>query len=464
MVSNPENIPTNTTSTDHAFLYRQVRLWHEFLLSRNLSWKPKEDTNANIDYLVSTERDDLKKILSINKYLQYWSIVWDLEVYNKQEWWKDHLFVKYTPKYGLNVPIYDFHKLLSYCATHSFIPMFDKIIINGKDVSMIKEFYELFFLALTCQDWTILNSLSNDFERILANRPDLKPAIDKILPWIDNFTTYQTYVYTYLYNQTLWKVKHRGSVSERIFSEATWKIENDIIKNVWVKSSYMWLPEYNLDHKDVTDLIFKFRKTRKQPFRRIWVQLTMITDEWKLAEKEKKVEGCLFTKTINTIRDSNFILLSINWEFENQAKSIAQEYNDRRSKPPYREKSSSSEIPLFVDTLDPEKIKPAYVIDIALNMLYKNFTFKFSDKENYIDSCRKEWNINRKNSSSINGIQLNKIVIDSAEVEKLEYTWDCPTWHDLLKHKYSISYEWKKMWTIIIYGLPINNQKWKCKH
>lgn len=36
MISNPENIPTNTTSTDHAFLNRQVRLWHEFLLSRNL--------------------------------------------------------------------------------------------------------------------------------------------------------------------------------------------------------------------------------------------------------------------------------------------------------------------------------------------------------------------------------------------------------------------------------------------
>ena len=126
-------------------------------------------------------------------------------------------------------------------------------------------------------------------------------------------------------------------------------------------------------------------------------------------------------------------------------------YKEWRDSPLEREKYWK--IPYFVDTLDPDYIKPADVIYIALNMLYKKINFKFSNNEGYLDACNKTWIMYEKNQEEINWIKLNKISIDSAEVIKLKYTWGHPKWHDLLKHKYTISYDWEKMWTIIVYWM-----------
>jgi len=422
----------------------------------------KLETSNWMNQVINKEREKIIWILNIDKNLKNRSIVWDFEACEIKEWWKDKLLVRFKTKYWLDVKLdattSDLNRFLDYCSMHSFIPMFNRIIINGEDILKIPGIYTVLCSKISSKNWTILNSLYNELSKEYEARPDIKQALETILPWINKFLEYRDSIYQYLFGEKLPKVKQSGSISERVFSEAATRIEDDVIKNIWICSTGAKICSYDDDHGSEWDLYFKYRKIpQHHNIREILTQLTMIDDENKLAQKEEKVEGYLHMRPISDIdyQDStdrhNYILLSINWEFENKAKDVTEWYKKWRDSPSEREKSWK--ISYFVDTLDPEIIRPAEVIFIALNMLYKKINFKFSDNEEYLKVCNKTGIIYENNQNEINWIKLNKISIDSAEVTKLKYTWGHPNWHDLLKHKYTISYDWIKMWTIVVYWI-----------
>lgn len=424
--------------------------------------KEKSETINWMNQVIDKEREKIIWILNMDKSLKNRSIVWDFEACEIKEWWKDKLLIRFKTKYWLDVKLdattSDLNKFLDYCSMHSFIPMFNRIIINGEDILKIPGIYTVLCSKISSKNWTILNSLYNELSKEYESRPDIKPALETILPWINKFLEYRDSIYQNLFGEKLPKVKQSGSISERVFSEAATRIEDDVIQKVWISSTGAKMCSYDDDHGSEWDLYFKYRKIpQHHNIREILTQLTMIDDDGKLAQKEGKVEGYLHMRPLSDIdyHDStdrhNFILLSINWEFENKAQEVTEWYKKWRDSPSEREKSWT--ISYFVDTLDPEIIRPAEVIFIALNMLYKKINFKFSDNEEYLKVCNNTWIIYENNQKEINGIKLNKISIDSAEVTNLKYNWKHPNWHGLLKHKYMISYDWKKMWTIVVYWM-----------
>ncbi len=60
------------------------------------------------------------------------------------------------------------NSFLDFCAIHGFIPMIDKILIEGQDVSAIKEVYSLFEFALFNHDPLIANILANEIQKLEA--------------------------------------------------------------------------------------------------------------------------------------------------------------------------------------------------------------------------------------------------------------------------------------------------------
>ena len=422
----------------------------------------KIETTNWINKVINKEREKILWILNIDKNLKNRSIVWDFVANEIKEWWKDKLLVKFKTKYWLDVNLdattSDLNKFLDYCSMHSFIPMFNRIIINGEDILKIPGIYTVLCSKISSKNWTILNSLYNELSKEYESRPDIKQALETIIPWINKFLEYRDSIYQNLFGEKLPKVKQSGSISERVFSEAATRIEDEVIQKIWTCSTGAKICSYAHDHGSEWDLYFKYRKLpQHHNIREILTQLTMMGDDSELSQKEGKVEGYLHMRPISDIdyKDStdrhNFILLSINWEFEKQAKTVTDWYKKWRDSPSEREKSWK--ISYFVDTLDPEIIRPAEVIYIALNMLYKKINFKISDNEEYLNVCNTIGTIYEKNQEEINWIKLNKICIDSAEVTKLKYTWWHSKWHDLLKHKYTISYDWEKMWTIVVYWM-----------
>ena len=438
---------------------------------KTIKKKWSNEKNATIDWIkhaVDSRRDEISLTLEqMDKNLAQRAIVWDFKTSIVKEWWKDKLLARFKTEYWLTVQLdatlTDLNRFLDYCVIHSFIPMFDRIIINGEDILKIPGIYTILYSKISSHNWTILNSLYNELDREYESRPDIKPAFETILPWINKFLECRDSIYQNLFGERLAKIKQTGINSERIFSEAATSIDNEIINKIWISSTGCKPCTYEQDHGKELDLCYKMKREKSHHnIREIWIQLTMMSDNSKLSQKEKKVEGYLHTRPISDIdysnidyKDStdrhNFILLSVNWEFENQSQKINELYKEWRSSPLEREKYWK--IPYFVDTLDPELIKPAEVVYIALNMLYKKINFKFSNNDGYLRACKTKWIIFGKNQEEINWIKLNKISIDSAEVTKLKYTWGHSKWHDLLKHKYTISYDWEKMWTIVVYWM-----------
>jgi len=476
--NNPSKSPNNYKHTHikpkEELLKVQVEKWSALLKEALVSLKTaseKKDLNEIVDkgrgkicriLREDEKRERIRGILSKDKNLERRWIVWDFVAYDIKELWKDKILIRFITNYWLKVDLdadtNNLNRFLDYCSIHSFIPMFDRIIINWEYVSEINGINSILNCKISSWHWSILNSLYNELNREYESRPDIKPALEQILPWIDKFLGYRDSIYQYLFGKRLQKLKQTGSISERVFAEAARRIEPKIIESIWINSTGAKICSYDDDHGREADLYFKLRKLSSyHNIREILTQLTMISDDKELAQKEKKVEGYLHMRLIsdNDYIDSedkhNFILLSVNWEFEKNAQIINEKYKEWRNSPLEREKSWK--ISLFVDTIDPEYIKPAEVIYIALNMLYKKINFKLSSNDEYLKICNNTWVIFEKNTKEINWIKLNRISIDSAEVTKLKYKWDHPNWHDLLKHKYSISYDWIKMWTIVVYWM-----------
>ena len=127
---------------------------------------------------------------------------------------------------------------------------------------------------------------------------------------------------------------------------------------------------------------------------------------------------------------------------------------------------------MFIDTFptdeEVQKILPAEIIYIAFHMLYKRFNFKYSLEETYLNNFKnkKIGAINWKNNWVIKwieptdskerelhdySIKLSDIRIDECLVEEIENPRPNYPW--ILKHRFSISYQWKTMWVIVIYGI-----------
>ncbi len=112
-----------------------------------------------------------------------------------------------------------------------------------------------------------------------------------------------------------------------------------------------------------------------------------------------------------------------------------------------------SKFPLFIDTIDPKEIQPAEIMYIAFHMLYKRFNFKYSLEETYLNNIKDKiiGVISWKNRWEINWIKLSDIIIENCSIEKIKNPR--PNYPCILKHKFSISYQWESMWVIVIYEI-----------
>ena len=110
--------------------------------------------------------------------------------------------------------------------------MFDRIIINGEDILKIPGIYTILYSKISSHNWTILNSLYNELDREYESKPDIKPAFEIILPWINKFLECRDSIYQNLFGERLAKIKQTGINSERIFSEAATSIDNEIINKI----------------------------------------------------------------------------------------------------------------------------------------------------------------------------------------------------------------------------------------
>lgn len=450
-----KNIPTDKKKFLKTQAYNLSNKLKNTLIAKDEK-ELKNNEHTKTKSVLNSERKQIQDILEDRMlYLKNMAIVWDLEAYTKKEWWKEQLFVKFNWKYGLKLDIYNLNSFLDFCSTHAFIPMIDKIIIDGKDVSEIKKLFWLFNLALFCKDWAIANTLRNEIHKL---EESMQPATREILDWIQNISRYINYSYQYLSGKNLDRIKNNGTISENIFAEVAINLENHIRNKVWVVSSYMKLWWYEQDINEKTDLNFVLRKTETQDYLVVPTQLT-ISANWALKHKEAWVENYILNSICNQ-KDmpNNFIILSINWDFkknisnsDDKNNQIIRDYKEWLNNPNEREKSAWWKFPLFIDTLNPKIIKPAEIMYIALHMLYKKFDFKNTNKSSYINACKKIGKLDKTNTSEIHGINLNEIFIETAEVHNIE----CkdPRWHDILKHKYLVSYQWETMWTIVVYWI-----------
>ena len=112
---------------------------------------------------------------------------------------------------------------------------------------------------------------------------------------------------------------------------------------------------------------------------------------------------------------------------------------------------------MFIDTFptdeEVQKILPAEIIYIAFHMLYKRFNFKYSLEETYLNNIKNKivGAINWKNRWEINWIKLSDIGIKDCSIEKIKNPR--PNYPCILKHRFSISYQWEPMWVIVIYEI-----------
>ncbi len=346
------------------------------------------------------------------------------------------------------------NSFLDFCAIHGFIPMIDKILIEGQDVSAIKEVYSLFEFALFNHDPLIANILANEIQKLEAQ---FQWAGKEILSYLQQISSYTTSTYQYLLGDKLQKIKNDGTLSENIFAEVAIRIENQIREKVGVESSYMKLAGYKEDTEEKTDMHFVLKKTPNQSYLSIPTQFT-IRANGGLRNKKEKVEDYILQE-INNWKPfaDNFIILAVNGAFKkiisnpDAENELNADYKERLSSPKEREKNIGHKFPLFINTLDNHIIKPAEIMYIALHLLYKKYDFKSSTKASYLKACEKRGKIDKTNHNEINGILLSDIMVEDVSIERIKN--GRPEWKTILKHEYHISYQDESMWKVIIYGV-----------
>lgn len=426
------------------------------------------------DKIIDKERESIMNILKEKSDLFVKrAIVWDI-IYDSTKIWEE---LQFKCKYGLKIKIKNSYSFLAFCCIHGFIPMIDKIYIEWQDISKNKKIYTLYVPIISKSlNQSDEYSLKNEIEKL---EKKLKLPLVKILKYIEEIIRYTTSTYQCLLWENLWKINNIWAKSENIFAEVALRLENQIRDKIWIESSYFNIANYKDDVDKMTDFKLLLKKTPYQSLQYIPMQFTVGSAEG--GDKEKKVEKHLITR-INKwdIDHNNFLLFFVNWEFWNYISqtgkddgSLNVKYDKWIDNPSERENMAWSEkFPMFIDTFpkhkEVQKILPAEIIYIAFHMLYKRFNFKYSLEETYLNNIKnkKIGAINWKNDWVIKWIEptdpkerelhdysiiLSDICIDDCLVEEIKNPREGYPW--ILKHRFSISYQWETMWVIVIYGI-----------
>ena len=439
-----------------------------------------------------TERDAIKAILE-RKLDVFWkkAIVVDIVTYAIKVGWEEKWMTKYQCKYWLWITISNLNSFITFCKVHGFIPMFDKIFIKykdkdtseeiSKDVSKDKELSSFFSLAI--DEISKEDSIIIALNEVKKYPKEIQSALKDLVISLREIIHFNTTIYQRTYWNKLNKFANIWSLSENIFVEIALRLENQIRDKVWIESSYLDLAEHEEDSNKKTDMKFRIKKTKNQRYQKIPMQFTNSRITWQ-ENKEQDIEKYL----IRGLRSNNkkdkiqsFILFTVNWEFskhithkhrwnrekhkeQDQEKGeftiINEEYDDWINNPQEREKNIGSKFPLFIDSIDPKLIQPAEIMYIALHMLYKMYNFRYTENKTYFESFDRfiitdtnNRKIDKKNQSNINGIKLSEISVNECSIEAIEDPrLACPV---LLKHRFQISYQWKRMWVIVIYEADI---------
>lgn len=423
----------------------------------------------------TTEKDVIKDILEERSDLfARRAIVWDIISYSTKIWWEEKQITKFKCKYWLWITIDNLNSFLDFCAIHGFIPMVDKIYIWWHDVSQIKELYTFFAFSITKPlNPLIINSLGNEIKKL--DKIFQWPSRD-VLDYLQRIIDHNTKTYQYLLWEKLQKLKNKWALSENIFAEVALRLENQIREKIWIESSYLKLAWYRDDMENKTDMNFIIKKTPSQSYQVIPMQFTTSWPLWVIKNKEKAIEAYIFKSLNEKAKIWNFLIFAVNGEFsehiahgdnlnkEEESEEymiLNKEYSDWIENPMEREKNVGSKFPLFIDSIDPKIIQPAEVMYIALHMLYKKYNFRYTMKESYKKAFHKLGKIDKTNHSEINNVRLSDIKIedfsknegaikiDWCSIEKIDNPR--PDFPSLLKHRFLISYQWKHMWTIVIY-------------
>ena len=425
-----------------------------------LTWeKETQETQEKWTY---RENDSIKDILEERSDLFVKrAIVWDIRSYSRKLWWEEKQVTQFKCKYGLWITVDNLNSFLDFCAVHEFIPMVDKIYIEWHDISQIKELYNFFaFVISKPSNPLIANSLANEIKKL---EEMFQWPAKEVLLYLQQIVAYTTSTYQYLLWDRLQKINNIGTLSENIFAEIAIRLENQIREKIWIESSYLKLAWYKDDTEKKTDMDFIIKKTPNQSYQVIPMQFTTSWMVWE-KRKEESIESYLI-KGINGWKIQNsFLLFSVGWEFSKHITHwdkeedvlINKEYSDWVNDPQEREKNCWSKFPLFIDSIDPKLIQPAEVMYIALHMLYKKYNFRYSTKESYLNSFRKNWKIDKTNHQEINWIKLSDIFIDECSI--VEISNPRPNYPWILKHKFSVSYQWELMWTIVVYEIEQNKK------
>lgn len=480
--------------------HKEKSQWEESeFLAKQLKQMPKrilktlsESNNEDFDWektKYKTERDAIKDMFyKKSDYLWRRAILWDILSYSLIELWKEEKdnsqrvceVTQFKCKYGLWITVNNITSLLNFCAIHGFIPLVDKIYIEWKDVSKVRELSSLF--SFTWKN-AYLPRINPQIPQVFWNESEklkiFQKSSQRALSCLERIYKYNEEIYPYLMWDNLEKHDDNniGASSENIFVEIAIRLENQIREKIWIESSYMFLAWYNNDHNEKTDMHFVIKKTPKQKPRIIPVQFTTSWKKWQ-QDKEKDLEDYLIKKveseddnTKNKIR--SHIMLTVNGEF---AKHLTHHVSSRKEKyqenkefiiinedyknwinnPQEREKYDGSKFPLFSYRLDSQIIEPAEIIYMALHMLYKQYSFRYTTKETYLKSFKDNTEIEKNNPFEINGIKLSDISIGECFTEMIyaDSHFRSPLF---LKHKFQICYQWKHMWVIVIYEAKQKN-------
>lgn len=388
---------------------------------------------------------NLRSTLETSDYLKNRAIVWDIVCYSKKEWWISKYVVKFNCKYGLKITVENLNTFLDYCAVHRFIPIVDKINIEWRDISDIKQLFQFFLFAVTSPwDKMIGNVLWDEINNL---EKSVQYPAKEILLYLKQITGYTASTYQYLLWNKLQKLKNKWVLSENIFAEIVIKLREQVIKSFWLQSSGIELAWFKDDTENKTDMHFIFKK-KANIYHTIPIQFTISWTVWN-EKKEGDVEGYLKKKIKRKNELSSFILLCINWKFSENLASIRENYNNWIENPSEREKDIWNKIPLFVDTIDYKIIQSAEIMYIALNMIYTKNSFWYTMDEKYVNHVKESmrW---YKRSFYIwdNGIDLSKIKFDNISVDEIKVEEHYPS---ILKHKFLVSYEWEYKWEIVVY-------------
>lgn len=418
--------------------------------------KQKKKSKPLEKILLWTERDLIQELLQEKSdILAKKAIVWDIKSFKTRIGWKEEQITQLHCKYWLNMVVDNLNSFIDFCAIHGFIPLIDKIEIEWKDVSEVKDLYTFFSFALFNNDPIVTNILANEIKKLEESTQD---ASKQILDYIEKISSYIVSTYPYLYWSLWQKENSTWSLSENIFEEVALRIENQLRDKLWIESSYIKPAWYDEDILKKTDMNFIFKRTPNHPYLFIPTQFTIAAGDSEL-RKEENIEDYLIWALINKDLEcpSNFIVLSVNWEFKTKIedikweKKMTRDYTERKENPQKRENWIWKQFPLYINTLDTKIIQPAEVIDVALHLLYKKYDFKYKDNETYLKMMPKDRFLDARAHWEINGIQIDKIEIKWGETVPVKNWNTRRPW--LIKHKFPIYYEWEFMWTIVIYAL-----------